>query len=447
MQSERYGTHLSTWNAAAARNVETAAFRIFAHRPDVDGALVAAIAEDASCIAAHALRGLCQVTLARADSMWRARGHLARAQAAMRQGAASMDEAALVRALAFAVHGGLRAAAEVLEAELADRPGLALFAKLAQALRFMIGDIGALARGVDLVLEHLDEEASGFGFLLGCKAFACEEVGAFEQAEELGRRAVAIQPADAWGMHAVGHVYEMTARPEEGLAWIDALKPVWQSCNNFALHMSWHAALFHVERRDHAGALALFDNDVWPRASSDFRDLSNAVSLLTRLEFFGVDVGTRWDAIADVAASQRHDGTYVFASLHNLVALLAVGRRAEAADLLETFERPCLPGNDQGRVLRAVGRPLARVLVEAENGRGQRFDAKPLIEAMPMLGGSGAQRDLFMRLLGNLAAGQGDAEVLADVLAARRLLKQQDRFDTVVRERLADQRVHLREIA
>jgi hypothetical protein len=49
-------------------------------------------------------------------------------------------------------------------------------------------------------------------------AFGLEETGRYGRVEESGRRAVALNPADAWAVHAVAHVMEMQDRHGEGEA-------------------------------------------------------------------------------------------------------------------------------------------------------------------------------------------------------------------------------------
>ena len=58
------------------------------------------------------------------------------------------------------------------------------------------------------------------GYLLGCHAFTLEETGDYAAAEAAGRAGLALAPDDAWGLHAVAHVYDMTARAGQGLALI-----------------------------------------------------------------------------------------------------------------------------------------------------------------------------------------------------------------------------------
>jgi len=52
----------------------------------------------------------------------------------------------------------------------------------------------------------------------------------------------------------------------------------------------------------------------------------------------------------------------------------------------------------------------------------------PLADRLSPLGGSHAQRDLFVRTLALAAREQGDTAALAEILAVRRRLRQDDRF-------------------
>ena len=428
MWTERFGTRLETASETARAQFEIAALRIMAHRPLAEVALMEAVAADPQFTGAWALRGLCHVMLGRASATDTARDYLAKASAAMAAGPSSDDERALVRALQVGVHGGLRRAAEILENRVHGRPALLLFAKLAHALRFMAGDRDRLTVGIESVLASQNSQVDGMGFMLGCLAFACEERGDFRRAEQLGLLALSQEPEDAWAMHAVSHVHEMTGRASEGLDFIEKSRGVWSRCNNFALHMSWHKALFLAEQSRFDSTLQLFDEEIWAQASADFRDISNAVSLLRRLELLGVPVGGRWHSVAQAAAAHAQDKTYAFASLHNLVALLSAGRMGEAADLLAVMERPTEPGNDQEQVLRRVGRPIARLLFDEARGRVGRIDLPPLLEALRDLGGSAAQRDLFVRILIDHACRRSDTRGLSDLLAFRRQLKRDDLF-------------------
>src|SRR5262249_44678315 len=152
------------------------------------------------------------------------------------------------------------------------------------------------------------------------------------------------------GLHAVSHVFEMGGRIAEGRDWLAQSRPVWSSCNNFSFHMAWHLALLHLEAGDCDAVLAVYDEAIRPSQTDDFRGMANAVSILWRFEQQGVDVGDRWHGLHEIAYRRRTDTTYVFASLHYLLALIAAGDLAAAGDLVEALRRRREDGCDQARV-------------------------------------------------------------------------------------------------
>uniref|UniRef100_UPI0019547FED hypothetical protein n=1 Tax=Enterobacter hormaechei TaxID=158836 RepID=UPI0019547FED len=89
---------------------------------------------------------------------------------------------------------------------LDDSPRDLLAFKLSHALRFMGGDRAGMLAASTRFERRWSAATPGFGFVLGCHAFAIEETGDYATAERLGRRAVEIEPDDAWGIHAVSHV-------------------------------------------------------------------------------------------------------------------------------------------------------------------------------------------------------------------------------------------------
>ncbi|WP_349367790.1 tetratricopeptide repeat protein [Salinarimonas sp.] len=424
MPSDNYGLRHSCDDHAALAAMADATFAVAAHRPGAAPALEAALAADPGCVAARALEGFACLILARRELDAPARKALAAADAALAaKRGGTPDEAALVAALGDAVAGRFRAAADRLEATCATRPGLLLPFKIAQALRFMAGDLPGMLAGSTHALAGWDPEAPGFGFAAGCHAFALEEAGRLAEAERAGRRAVAAEPADAWGLHAVAHVMETDGRVGEGVSWIEAARPVWTSCNNFGFHMAWHLALFHLERGEIDVVLALYDREIRPAPSEDFRDVANAVSLLWRLRQDGIDVGDRWEDVARTARARRRDATLTFAALHTLLALVAAGERTAAAECLAALEERAAGDGEQAAVLRAVGLDLARALASVAPLAPVRLAA--LARRLPLIGGSHAQRDVFLR---TLAARASDRRGLGVVLAARRRVKRPDRF-------------------
>ena len=161
-----------------------------------------------------------------------------------------------------------------------------------------------------------------------------EEAGAYEAAERCGRRAVELDPTDTWAIHAVCHVMEMQGRPREGVAWVGLHEAEWQDkVHNFANHVWWHQGLFHLELDEVDAVLDLYDRRLWKEPSQDHLDIDNAVAMLMRLEFRGIDVGDRWESLAEICAGRTADQVLPFADAHFMLAL--IHGRDEQADALE----------------------------------------------------------------------------------------------------------------
>jgi hypothetical protein len=406
--ADRFGTVHQTVHRDAVSAFGDAVEAIAAHRPDSVAAIDRALGCDPGLVAAHAVRGFGGVILARAETLAAARRARDSARAAAtRHDGLTADESVLLEALDHAVEGRLLAAAAVLDRHLRNQPHSLLLIKLSCSLRFMAADPAGMRRMTTGVLSSWQRDSAGYGFILGCHAFALEETGDLVAAERLGMEAVEREPKDAWAMHAVAHVHEMTGRTSDGIAWIERMRPLWKDCNNFAFHLAWHLALFHLEHGRHALVLDLYDREIRATRTEDFRDVANAASLLWRLRQEGVDVGDRWQELAEIARRRRHDTTLVFASLHHLLALAATGDLGAAGAILLALQRAAASSGDQARAATEAGVPLTRVLLAPAS-----TVAETLPEGLPLLGGSHAQRDLFMRVLLEQAARNGDAPML-----------------------------------
>jgi hypothetical protein len=438
-REDRFAGLHSSSAPEAVTAFEAAVLAVAAHRPGVAPALERALALDPGLVAGHALKGLGAVVLARHELLPPARAALADARAALaaRDGGTA-GERMLVEALAAAVEGRLGVAATRIERHLAAQPRDFLALKLGHAFRFMLGDAAGMLAATAAALPAWAPSMAGYGFLLGCHAFALEECGRFRAAEAAGRAALAHEPRDAWGLHAVAHVHEMERRVEPGIALLEAARPVWSRCNNFSFHIAWHLALFHLEGGRHERVLELYDREVRPEPTDDFRDVANAVSLLWRLQQEGVAVGQRWAELAAIARRRRHETTLVFATLHYLMALVAAGDLTAARELAATLAAKAQAGEgDQAGVAAGIGLDLAHAILSLAQRGTARGALHRLAAATPQLGGSHAQRDLFVRTLALLAAEQGDPNGCARVMAWRGRLKRQDRFAAAVQERLA----------
>ena len=207
----------------------------------------------------------------------------------------------------------------------------------------------------------------GYSNVLGMHAFGLEEAGEYGQAEAQGRKAVELGPQDPWAIHAVTHVMEMQDRRRDGIDWVTGLEPHWTTCNNFRFHIWWHRCLMHLELEDYGSVLDLYDREVRAESTEEYLDITNATSMLWRLEERGVDVGARWGELAERSETRIDDHLLIFADAHFYLALAAAGS-ADAADRM-LASMSDVPGGDHvtaARVARHVGLPAVpghRILV------------------------------------------------------------------------------------
>ncbi len=419
-------------NGPAIRAYDIAVMEFAAQRPFM-AHVQEALKNDGDMTAAHALSGIAHALIGRQHGMAVSRSTLSKTRAVLaKAGGGTSHEQALAHAHEAAADGRFKRAASHLEQHLETHPTDLLAIKLAHALRFMTGQPDSMLRTTAAVLPSWDKSMRGYGFVLGCRAFALEETGNLTEAEACGRRAVSFQPDDAWGLHAVAHVLEMSGRTHEGRGWLEAAQGRFDACGVFGQHLVWHLALFHLSDGDRDGALSLYDSAIKPTRDGDFRDVANAVSLLWRLEQEGVDVGNRWDGLHEIAHERRLDCTYAFASLHYLLALIATGDRVGARECVEAMrKRSRGTGDDQAPVFARVGAALGDVLLSSQH----RNDLEALARGLPDLGGSRAQQDVFLRSLLLLAQRHNDVDTLHALSAIRFQQRAEDRFQRLIMRR------------
>ncbi|AXS42421.1 tetratricopeptide repeat protein [Breoghania sp. L-A4] len=408
--------------ALAAWNKTVLAF--LAHSRQAPGHLQDVLRLAPGFAMASACQGLFCLLQARRELVASAHAALGRAQAAGR--GANTREKAYVDALELWLAGQPMAAANALDAALMRHPADALALKLSHAIRFMHGDIIGMRASLERVMKTYTPDHPAYGYVQGCYAFALEESGDYGCAERIGRMAVEHTPDDAWGVHAVAHVFEMTGDTERGVGWLTANPGGWAHCNNFGYHMWWHLALMRLERGETDAVLELYDTRIRLEHTDDYRDISNAASLLSRLEMEGVDVGGRWEELAELSSGRTEDGCLVFADLHYMLALVGGDREDAMRAMLGRLREDAARGSSEmDSIARTAGVPSALGLQAFRNGDyDQAYRA--LMRARPNLqriGGSHAQRDVFEQITAEAALRAGhldDARRLLDERQVRR---------------------------
>ncbi len=257
-----------------------------AHRADTPARLAAYLDAHPQDVVALCLKGFAPLFLGRADR--RCEAAVAEAAAAAARQRDEPRERHLLSALSAWRQDRPHLAVAEFDALLANDPRDLLALKLQHGLLLMAGEPQRMRATLERVLPAWPADLAETGFVLGCYAFSLEETGAFDRAEAVGRRAVAMQADDAWAIHAVAHVFESLGRAREGLAWLDAQAAGYADCNVFRAHVHWHRALLRFQLDDFGAALDIYDEHIATPWAGDYRDMSNAVSLLWRLESEGV---------------------------------------------------------------------------------------------------------------------------------------------------------------
>ncbi|MEM9430520.1 MAG: tetratricopeptide repeat protein [Pseudomonadota bacterium] len=392
-------------------------------RPETGGILKDLLAADPDMPMARCAEGYFAKLIGSANHSARAEGISAGLGAVMDAAGANERERAHGAALAAWCAGDLDRTTRIWEDILLEHPQDGLALRLAHFTHFYSGDGRRMRDSLARILPLWSEDHPDYGFLLGMYAFGLEESREYEKAERYGRDAVARNPRDAWSVHAVAHVLEMTERHSEGIEWVAGLEQDWSTVNNFRFHLYWHKCLYHLERGEFAEVLALYDEQVVSDIASDFYlDICNCSSLLWRLEMFGVDVGDRWVTLAEVARGHLEDTDLIFVSLHYLMALIAGGDRDAADRMIEGFRRWSTLDATQARICADVGLGIAEGLRHAREGRFADAvrSMEPVRYGLSRVGGSWAQRDVFHMILLDAAKSSDDA-LRARALFAERL--------------------------
>jgi tetratricopeptide (TPR) repeat protein len=258
----------SSQAAVDAYDAGVSSYLALAGNPVAD--LEVAIQRDPDFLMGHALIGMLFVlstgytpshpTLARS---------LAKTRELVAKGVGTEREQAFVAALHLWADGRIRAASHVLESILLRHPTDAVTIRAAHDTNFFTGDSINLRNSIARVFREWDPSMPEYAKICGMLAFgyACawvhsvyqyksmeqlyfyafcrlEENNQYGEAEEYGMQAINMDPTDAWGLHAIIHVYEMQARQNEGRLLLKEMK-VCRSVNRlFVLETRFNSLCF-----------------------------------------------------------------------------------------------------------------------------------------------------------------------------------------------------------
>lgn len=342
-----------------------------------------------------------------------AQPYLARALAAID---ATPRERRFIAAVAAWTTGDIDTAIRLHEEQALEFPRDLVSVKLGQYHLFNRGDAPGMLR----LARTVQPAAADVPYLHGMLAFGWEQCHYLREAEAAARHAIALCRKEPWAHHALAHVMLTEGRLREGLDFMQGVADSWTGLNSFMVtHNWWHVALFALDLGQPDAVLRLYDQQVWGVAKDYSQDQINAVSLLARLELAGVDVGVRWQDLAEHLAPRVADQVLAFLDLQYLYGLARAGRTE--ADVLHANMVAYAAVQPSWQ---AVALPAATGLLAHARGDYAQA-AQALAAALPHLreiGGSHAQRDLFQQLYVDALLRSGQT------VEAQQLLQQQARL-------------------
>lgn len=268
---------------------------------------------------------------------------------------------------------------------------------VAHAFDHVTGDAARLRERVAAVLPAWSAALPGYDAVLAMHAFGLEECGEYQRAEQVARAALALNPANARAHHVMAHVFEMTARPEAGVRWMNEHVTRWGVDATVATHGHWHLALFHLARGETDRALALYDRCVRHGHSTEIADLIDAAGLLWRIRLQECDTGPHPAEIAEAWAAHIDDAFCSFNDLHAMHAFVAARDWGRVQRLDRALAQSQVRPTRHGLTTRQFGLSVCREL--AAFGRGDDAATISLLARLPVqahrIGGSQAQRDVL----------------------------------------------------
>jgi tetratricopeptide (TPR) repeat protein len=416
---------LSTDSAEAAALFDRAVAHYLKFHADTMALVGRMLAADPGFALGHCFKGY--LLLSASNPAFEA--EIAATLRAAEAGAAKATERERQHLAAFAVwaEGGLDRSFGIWQQLLEAYPTDLLAARICDTSWFRYGQTAKILAQADRLAPSWSPELPGYDLFRTIWAFAHEEAGDTAAAEHAVDQAIDRDRTNYFAHHVKAHVLEMECRPREGRDWLDAQTGHWSLGNQLIHHLWWHRALMELELGELDAVLESYDRNIrnldapMVRATPDhFIDLQNAPAILWRLEQMGVDVGGRWHELADKAEVRIGHIGHPLLIPHLMMALAATGRAAAAERFLGALrERAVDNASWTAPAVRDVYLPVCEAVLAHRRGDHARVVEllAPRREQIRRLGGSNAQRDLFMQMLVDAAMREARRDIVGEIVA------------------------------
>jgi hypothetical protein len=269
-----------------------------------------------------------------------------------------------------------------------------------------IGDNGIRLPSAERAVAVFPVGSVASGRAYGMLSFALNEVGQYDEAEAHGRRSIATDDGDIWGLHALAHVYESTENTEALSNLLVGTSDIWTQRSGLNNHIWWHLGLRQLHAGDIAAAMQVFDEQM---VSTTAFGLADATSLLWRTDLAdrAQQRGARWASLADRWAMNEHRHTCGFLDVHAAAAFAVMPGHPGA----EPFWQGVAVARDEGITYNdktmsdTVPTVVDGLRAFAEGRWGDAVDSlSAALATLHRIGGSVVQRDLILHTLATAEA-------------------------------------------
>lgn len=419
MHQDRFGQGITSQSARAVELYDDAVEKMFALQPGSGTLIDEALELDPAFALGHCAKAR---SLAGIGENARARDYAARG----RDLAANLPERERRHAeiVSLAFHGESIAALAVVHEHAAAYP------RDAVPLSFALGVYGLFGFGGfndfrERQVELLETVAHAYGrddwWFLASYGWALVEVGRSDEGIPLLDRALLLRPDNANAAHGRAHGYYEQGAAQEGEAFIEAWLPGYDRGAVLHAHLAWHQALFALQRGEVERAQAVYRDSIRPAVSQTLPMFTviDCASFLLRAAMAGCDLDVeQWKEVLRLVEERFSKPGIPFVNTHLAMVYGGVGDH-EAMKGLEQGVATLL---DEGK------QPSGSVVADlcsgiAAYGSGRYRDATRVFRrAMPdlaRLGGSNAQRDVYIDLAVSASIRAGDFEAAREVAMQR----------------------------
>ena len=425
MKQDERNLPLSTDSAEAVTQFDRAVEHFLKFHADTMALAGGALAADPDFVMGHCLRAYLLLIAANPANRAQIDATLARARA----GAATITTRERMHlAAAEAWHSGSLDNSFSVWRQILDADPTDLLAfRICDTIWFRHGQTQPILEQADRVTPRWSADLPGYDCAQTIWAFAHEEVGDTKGAEKAVDAALERDATNYFAHHVKAHVMDTDCRAREGSDWLGAQVVNWSLGNNLIHHLWWHRALLRLDLGEVDAVMASYDQDIrnfddpMTKATPDhYVDLQNAAALLWRLEQHGLDVGDRWQELADKAEARIGEVGHLLMVPHLMLALVATGRDAAAARFVAALrELAADPTLWTATAIADVVIPVCEAAQAHRRGDHARVVdlLAPRQAQIRLLGGSNAQRDMFFQMLIDSAMKADRRDVVTAMIA------------------------------